>query len=129
MTKKQTKIAKKLFKKSLDQKRQLSANRVHQILSALTRAKPQGVLGILKAYRRLIAAQLKKEEVEVEAAQTIKSKKIEKLILSKTGARRVNFKINPEVILGAKITHGDWVWDETLDAKLQELTNENYEHS
>lgn len=129
MTKKQTRIAKKLFKKSLDQKRQLSANRVHQILSALKRAKPREVLGILKAYRRLIAFQIKKEEVEVETAQTIKSKKIEKLLLSKTGARRINFKINPAVVLGAKITHGDWVWDETLDAKLQELTNENYEHS
>lgn len=123
MTKKQTIIAKVLFKKSLDGKEQLSPNRVRQILAGVTRARPQGVLGILKAYRRLVASQIKKEEVEIEAAQSLKSKKFEKLIFSKTGARRINFKINPDMVVGATITHGDWIWDETLDAKLAQLTN------
>lgn len=121
MTKKQAKIAKVLFKKSLDSEGQLAPNRISQIIKALARKKPQGILGILKAYRRLIKSQLKKEGVEVEMAQKVTGKKFEQLILSKTGARRINFKMNPSVVLGAKITHGDWVWDETLDAKLQQL--------
>lgn len=123
MTKKQTVIAKALFKKSLDEKGQLNPNRVRQILAGVTRVRHRGVLGILKAYRRLVASQIKKEEVEIEAAQSLKSKKFEKLILSKTGTRRINFKINPDMVVGAKITHGDWIWDETLDAKLEQLTN------
>ena len=80
------------------------------------------MLGILKAYRRLIEAQLKKEEVEIEMAQPQKSKRFEKLILRKTGARRINLKINPDMVVGAKITHGDWIWEESLDAKLKQLT-------
>lgn len=122
MTKKQTKIAKILFKKSQDSKGQINQHLVSRILKALEREKPQGTLGILKAYRRLIEAQLRREEVKVEMAPTAKSKKFEKLILAKTGARRVNFEVNPDIVVGAKITHGDWVWDETLDAKLARLT-------
>lgn len=121
MTKKQAKIAKVLFKKSLDQKGQLAPNRISQIIKALAYKKPQGLLAILKAYRRLCQSQLRKEEVEVEMPEKVMDKKIEKLILLKTSARRINFKMNPNMVLGAKITHGDWVWDETLDAKLQQL--------
>ena len=122
MTKKQTRIAKVLFKRSLDARGQLTPNRVRQILIQIAHARPQGMLGILKAYRRLIEAQLKKEEVEIEMAQPQKSKRFEKLILRKTGARRINLKINPDMVVGAKITHGDWIWEESLDAKLKQLT-------
>ncbi|MBI3282905.1 F0F1 ATP synthase subunit delta [Candidatus Curtissbacteria bacterium] len=122
MTKKQVRIAKVLFKKSLDQKRQISPHRVKRILENLERKKPQGILGILKSYRRLIESQLAKEEIEVEMAQKVMSKKIERLILSKTGAKRISFKMNPSMVLGAKITHGDWVWEETLEAKLKQIT-------
>lgn len=124
MTKKQTKIAKELFKKSLDQKGFISQNRIHQILTATARIRPQGLADILKAYKRLVAAQLKKEEVEVETAQNFKSTKLEKSILAKTGTKRVFFKTAPSLVLGAKITHGDWVWDASLDAKLGQLTTD-----
>lgn len=122
MTKKQARIAKVLFKKSLNQKGLLDPECVRQILSTIVRNKPQGMLNILKAYRRLCQSQLKAEEVDVEISQAVKTKQLQKLILKKTGARQVNFKINPDMVLGARITHGDWVWDASLDAKLKQLT-------
>lgn len=123
MTQKQVQIARLLFKKSLDQNGIISPKKVHQILTAIWREKPRGTAGILKAYRRQVFSKLKIEAVEVETAQEVKSKSLEKLILKKTGARSVIFKTNPSLTIGAKITHGDWVWDETLDAKLAQLTS------
>ena len=59
----------------------------------------------------------------VETAQKTKeSEKMEKELLSKTGARRIKYKINPEMIFGLKITHGDFVYDASLDSKLKQLT-------
>lgn len=122
MTKKQIMIARILLTKSLDKNGLIGPQKVHQILLAISREKPPRIASILKAYRRLVASKLKKEEVEVETAQVVKSKNLQKVILKKTGARRVIFKTNPSLAIGAKITHGDWVWDETLDAKLARLT-------
>lgn len=121
--KKQVQIARILFKKSLDQNGNINYQKVRQILVAMAKVKPLGIAGILKAYRRRVEAQIKKEEIQIETAQTVKSKTLQELILKKTGAGRVIFKTNPNLVVGAKITHGDWVWDETLDAKLGQLTN------
>ena len=123
MTKKQTQIARVLLVKSLDQNGSISPQKVRQILAAIAKEKPLGTAGILKAYRRLVQSKLKKEEVEVETAKVVESKNLQKMILRKTGAKRVIFRTNPNLTIGAKITHGDWVWDETLDAKLEQLTS------
>lgn len=123
MTKKQIQIARILLTKSLDKNGIISSQRVHQILTAISKERPPGTAGILKAYRRLVQSKLKKEEVEVETAKVVESKNLQKMILRKTGAKRVIFRTNPNLTIGAKITHGDWVWDETLDAKLEQLTS------
>ena len=79
---------------------------------------------ILKIYKKLIENTLLKEQVVVETALRLTNqKKIEKEILNRTGAKRIIYKTNPKIVLGAKITHGDWVWDETLSAKLAQLLN------
>lgn len=116
-------IVRVLLAKSLDKNGIVSSQKVHQILAAISKERPPGTAGILKAYRRLLQSRLKKEEVEVETAQVVKSKNLQKVILRKTGAKRVIFRTNQNLTIGAKITHGDWVWDETLDAKLAQLTN------
>jgi F0F1-type ATP synthase delta subunit len=51
------------------------------------------------------------------------NKKLQKQIMAKTGAARINFIVNPHLTTGARITHGDWVWDETLDSKLEQIVN------
>ena len=47
---------------------------------------------------------------------------MEKELLSKTKAKRIKYKINPKLIFGLRITHGDFVYDATLDSKLKQLT-------
>ena len=122
-TKKLTKIAKIMFKNCLDANGFVSGAKVKAQMQIVAKAKPQGLTRILKTYKRLIETALSKEEIIVESAVKLASlKKIEAELLEKTGAKKVTYKINPNIILGAKIRHGDWIWDETLDAKLNQLT-------
>lgn len=122
--KKQLQIAKALLAVSLDKDGTVNSQKVHRVLAKIWREKPRGAIGILKAYRRLIQLKLKKEAVLVETAFAIKDKNLKKAILQKTGAKRVIFRTNPDLTIGAKIAHGDWIWDVTLDAKLAQLTTD-----
>lgn len=121
--KKQLKIAKTLLKKSLTNGT-LDSTKVQKILIMLASAKPQGLIVILKTYKRLIEAKLKSEEVIVETAIKLSSQKQLVSNLKKaTGAKRIIYKQNPKIVFGAKITHGDWILDNTLESKLKQLTN------
>jgi len=97
------------------------------ILSEVIRQTPPQFINILKIYKKLVTNSLASEELTVETAQKLSNQKqFEKNILAKTGAKRINYKINPNLVFGTKITHGDWVFDETLQAKLNNLTNSDY---
>ncbi|MCR4325121.1 MAG: F0F1 ATP synthase subunit delta [Candidatus Curtissbacteria bacterium] len=119
--KKQKQIAKFLFKRSLtggfvDEKK------IKIILASLSKENSAGIVGILKSYKRLIEAAIAREEVIVEVGSAItNAKSIEKKLLEKTGARRVIFKLNSQIVFGARVKHGDWIWDDTLDAKLEQI--------
>lgn len=123
ITKKIKKVAKKLFKHSLDEKGYINSNKVRDILAKITKEKPQGLTGILKTYKRLIETALKREEIIMEAPVKIDGK-LQKELLKKTGARKVSFHTNQQLVFGARITHGDWIWEETLDSKLSQLTTD-----
>lgn len=121
--KKQFKIAKDLFKKSLTNGT-LDNTKVQKILALLSKIKPQGLIGILKTYKRLIEAKLKSEEVIIETGTKLAFQGKLKLNLKKvTGAKRIIYKQNPKIVFGSKITHGDWILDNTLENKLKQLTN------
>ena len=120
------KIAKSLFKKSLNSDGFVDTKKVQVILNTIVSQKPPKLIKILKIYKKLIAAALSHEELVVETAEKLSNqKKFEQNLFAKTGANRINYKINPNIVLGARITHGDWVWDETLQAKLENLTKAN----
>lgn len=122
--KKQIKMAKIMFKNSFDSDGFISVAKVKAQMNQIVKAKPQGLTKILKAYKRLIETALRKEEVVVESAVKLTSlKKNETELLTKTGAKKVTYKINPKIVLGTRITHGDWIYDETLDSKLKQITN------
>ena len=120
------KIAKSLFKKSLNNDGLVDTKKVQIILNTIVSQKPPQLIKILKKYKKLIEAALSREELVFETAQKLPNqKKFEQNLFAKTGANRINYKINPNIVLGARITHGDWVWDETLQAKLENLTKAN----
>jgi len=115
-------LAKVMFKKSLKEGVVNSAS-VSAVLKETISQKPQNLKNILKFYKHLIEDKIAREELIVETAQKTKEiEKMEKELLSKTGARRIKYKINPKLIFGLRITHGDFVYDATLDSKLKQLT-------
>lgn len=125
-TKKSLQIARILCKKCCFPEGFIQPDKIHLVLKELTRQKPAGFTNILKALRRQVAMAQAKEEVMVEAAQIPPNwKQLEKTLIERTAAKRVLYKPNPDIVFGAKITHGDWIWDETLDNKLEQLTNIN----
>lgn len=125
ITKKHLKIAKSLFKKSLNDKGLVSPTKIKSVLSKLAREKTVGKVAILKVYKRLIENALKQEEVIIESATGIENNPQAKEIIKKIDAKKINFKTNSDLIFGAKITHGDWVFDATLDSKLKQLIAKN----
>ncbi|MBI2327547.1 F0F1 ATP synthase subunit delta [Candidatus Curtissbacteria bacterium] len=123
--KKTIQIAKSLCKKCCTPEGHIEPSKIHLVLKALSRQKPAGYSNILKAFKRQVETSLAKEEVIVEAAQKPTNwKQLEKTLIEKTHARKILFKTNPVFISGTKITHGDWIWDATLEAKLKQLTAE-----
>ena len=123
--KKQAKIAKVMFKNSLDSSGYVTSPKVKAQIDQITKTKPQGLTRVLKAYKRLIETAIAKEEIIVESASEIAGqKKIDAELLLKTGAKKITHKVNPNIVLGARIRHGDWIWDETLDSKLEHLTTD-----
>ena len=115
-------LAKMMFKKSLKDGIVNLAS-VSAVLKEEVSQKPHGLKNILKFYKHLIESKIAQEELIVETAQKTKEiEKMEKYLLSKTKAKRIKYKINPRLIFGLKITHGDFVYDATLDAKLKQLT-------
>lgn len=120
--KKELKIAKSLFRKSLSGG-SVDSKKVNLILKAIVTQKPAHMVGILRNYKRFVEAALKKEEVLIESAAKIANvSSIGKEIKEKTHAKRITYKINPAILIGARIIHGDWIFDSTLDTKLQRLT-------
>jgi F-type H+-transporting ATPase subunit delta len=114
--------AKIMFKASL-RDGLLDQSKIRQVIKKLASQKVVGHSVILRYYKRLVRQALAKEEVTVETpTQLSNPKKLEAELLSKTSAKRVKFKKTPNIVFGAKITHGDWVYDATLGAKLKQLS-------
>ena len=115
-------LAKIMFKKSLKDGIVNLAG-VSAVLKEIVSQKPHGLKNVLKLYKHLIESKIAQEELIVETAQKTKEiEKMEKELLSETGARHIKYKINPKLIFGLRITHGDFVYDATLDSKLEQLT-------
>lgn len=121
--KKIIKEAKTLFKTSL-KNNSVDENKVKKILKVIASQKRAESLKLLKIYKRLIEQKTAQEELVIETETGLKQTTLTKKLMAKTKARRIIYKVNPKMIFGAKVTHGDWIWDATLDAKLAHLTNE-----
>ncbi len=116
-------IAKTFYKKSLKNDL-VDEKKVRTVLSILVSEKPAGLSSILKAYKRFVTNKLASEQVVMETnSKTPIQKSIIENLIRKTGAQRVINKINPQIVFGVKVHHGDWVWDDTLDGKLQQIIN------
>lgn len=99
----------------------VSSKKVEDVLRVIVKLRPQGSISILKIYKRLIAQVIARETLVVESSSPSAIKPIEKKLLAKTGAKKVTYKTNPEIVFGARMVHGDWIYDTTLDARLRQI--------
>ena len=111
-----------MFKRSLKEGI-VNEQQVRLVLKEILLEKPAHLIKILRIYKNLTQNAINQQQVIVETASPIEEKsKLEKTILAKTSASKVLFKVNSGIISGSRITHGDWIWDATLDGKLKRLT-------
>ncbi len=120
--KKYQQLAKLMYKNSLDKNGTVKNSAVLNILETVVAKKPQSLTAILKIYKRLIEKALSWEEAVLESPVAITKQTLTQ-VLSATGAKRIKIKINPSLVFGAKITHGDWIYNSTLDQILSNLRN------
>lgn len=117
--KKIVQLAKLMYKNSftngfLDNKKIMSN------VNILISQKPQGLVNVLRQYKHLISHALNVEELNIESAEKLNIVQ-EKELLTKTGAKKINYRLNPKMVFGAKIKHGDWIFEQSLESKLGQL--------
>ena len=113
--------AKEMFKKSLENTK-IDPQKVKAVLNEFYNQKEAKAAKILKIYKNLVSQALSWQEVIVETALDTIGDDQKRSILAKTEAQSVKVVKNPKIVAGAKIYHGDWVYDETLEGKLKLLT-------
>lgn len=116
--------AKEMFKRSLENGK-INPQKVKAVLGEFLGLKEAKTTKILKVYKNLMSQALSWQEVVVEIALDTLSDDQRRSILAKTGAQSVKVVKNPKIVAGAKIYHGDWIYDETLEGKLRQLTTDN----
>ncbi len=122
--KKIVQIAKIMFKNSMSNG-YLDTNKAKKIIAEVSSLKPAGLAKILTAYKKYVQEQIAREEIIIESAVALPNKNMEKELLSKTGAKRIKYQIESKMVTGAKIKHGDWLYDESLSGKLSNLMQES----
>ena len=113
--------AKEMFKRSLKDG-QIDPQKVKDVLKELSDQKEAKTTKILRIYKNLISQALSWQEVVVETALDTIGDDQKRSIIAKTEAQSVKIVKNTKIVAGAKIYHGDWVYDETLEGKLKLLT-------
>ena len=119
--KKLQKVAKTLYRNSFSAQG-IDPKKVKRNLEIIARQKPQGSTKILTIYKQLLEKAISQEEIVIETPQKLSSK-TEKDLLNKTGAKKIVYKISPQMVFGAKIKTGDWIFENGLDSRIQALTN------
>lgn len=114
-------LAKSLYKKSLTGGN-VDEKKVRAILKEISTQKISKITTVLKTYKRLLEEKISKEELIIETNDKITlPKKVEDELKKKTGVKRIINKTNKDIVFGTKITHGDWVFENTLESKLQNI--------
>lgn len=116
------KQAKMLYTKSLTSG-DIDEKKTRSNLLEIIQQKPAGLSSILKIYKRLITNKIAQEQIVIETGSQVPLQKSTiDLIKSRSGAKKVTCRVNPQIVFGTKISHGDWLWDNTLEAKLKQVT-------
>lgn len=117
-------LARQLFKLSFENGR-ISAERVAGVLAYVEKIKPAQPVAVLKAYERLVAAEIARSQAVIEHAGQLPSDAVAAIgaVFSKKYGRPVTAtaKPAPELLAGLRVRVGDDVYENSVAARLGEL--------
>jgi F-type H+-transporting ATPase subunit delta len=124
--KKQTQqLARQLYKLSFENG-QITAERVAGVLAYVEKIQPPQIVAVLKAYQRLVAAELARGQAVVEHAGAVSPSSLQAIAaaLSKKYGRPVasTAKANPSLLAGLRIRVGDDVYENSVAGQLGALS-------
>ena len=104
----------------------LDEDKLRTVVKALTEKKPRNYQGILVTLHRQVRMDLAQRHVTVESAQVLDgatSENIKNKMISQHGeGLTFEYKVNPALLGGIRIRKGDDVWDGSVKAKLDKIT-------
>ena len=106
---------------------QLDLGTAQTLAKRIAESKPRGYLGILSTFQRLLRLEVDKKHAVVESATELDANEGENIAESlrrKYGSElTTEFKTNPDLIGGLRVRVGSDVWDGSVKARLQSLSN------
>lgn len=118
--------ARKLMRLSVKDGR-LDLGTAQTLVTRIGEAKPRGYLGILTTFQRLLRLEVEKKHAVVESAIELDANEGEGIaenLRRKYGDDlTTEFKTNPSLIGGLRVRVGSDVWDGSVRARLQSLSN------
>ena len=119
-----TQLARQLFKLSLENGA-LSAERVGGVLAWVEKHRPANSMIVLKAYRRLVEAELERSRAVVEHAGAISDDVLQAIgaALARKYGRSVGLSAqpNPALLAGLRVRVGDDVYESSVAGQLAAL--------
>lgn len=125
-TSKQTlQLARQLFRLTLVNG-QLSAERVGGVLGYIEKSKPANTVALLKAYQRLVAAEVARNQAVIEHAGPV-SEAVVQQIATSLGRRygrtiTATTRPNPSLLAGVRVRVGDDVYENSVAGQLSALS-------
>jgi len=105
----------------------LNDDRIKEITTKVSEAKPRGYLAILQEFGRLVRLDVEQRQAVIETATELGAQAgnavIEDLHLKYGNTLTAEFKVNPDLLGGMRVKVGSDVWDGSVKARLTELKN------
>ena len=105
----------------------LDDDRIKEITTKVSEAKPRGYLAILQEFGRLVRLDVEQRQAVIETATELGAQAgnavIEDLRRKYGNTLSAEFKVNPYLLGGMRVKVGSDVWDGSVKARLKELKN------
>ncbi|MCH2026216.1 MAG: F0F1 ATP synthase subunit delta [Verrucomicrobiota bacterium] len=105
----------------------LDDDRIKEITTKVSEAKPRGYLAILQEFGRLVRLDVEQRQAVIETATELGAQAgnavIEDLRRKYGNTLSAEFKVNPDLLGGMRVKVGSDVWDGSVKARLTELKN------
>lgn len=119
--------ARQLFRACFDASGRLHGSRIKRVVKLVGDKKPRNYLSILHAFQRLVRLELEKRSAYIESAAPLATDIREQLrvdLQKKFGEDlTLEFAVTPELLGGMKVRVGSQVWDGSVRAKLEALSD------